>query len=391
MRIGNTFSLGLEAALAGEVEGSQTKYMDEVDNDFDIKEDDVSEGEVLAGDIAKTDEFLVGLECLITTMEAAALDPNFGKYNLPLYHNEAKRLLSSIRLSSFGLSTENYDSPYVLSTEGFKETASKVWQAFRDMVDHFLKWLESKFSKGSKSEKIIEKAEALKEKAVEVAKQPEVVEMVKKNEHIDFLVTFKSELGRMVGKTGTVAEVGMASNKLFDRLSHRFTSIGPFLQDLDRAETRDEIHGMIDGHGIGKEQRGPSENFTVKLTAKADVGLVYKDSAGNILENKSLETISRAGKLLRKQLEDMAHELLVDMAKEDNAADSAIYNGDHTSKISEHIAKRDLYTAKRKAINLVITELTLLITTAERAEVDLINLNDNFYAALNVASQTKTA
>jgi hypothetical protein len=53
MRIGNSFSLGLEAALAGEVEGSQTKYMDEVDNDFDIKEDDVSEGEVLAGDIAR--------------------------------------------------------------------------------------------------------------------------------------------------------------------------------------------------------------------------------------------------------------------------------------------------------------------------------------------------
>ena len=75
MRIGNSFSLGLEAALAGEVD----KYMDEVDNDFDIKEDDVSEGEVLAGDIAKTDEFLVGLECLIATMEAAALDQNFGK------------------------------------------------------------------------------------------------------------------------------------------------------------------------------------------------------------------------------------------------------------------------------------------------------------------------
>ena len=111
MRIGNSFSLGLEAALAGEVEGSQTKYMDEVDNDFDIKEDDVSEGEVLAGDIAKTDEFLVGLECLIATMEAAALDQNFGKYNLPLYHNEAKRLLCSMRLSTFGLSTENYDSP----------------------------------------------------------------------------------------------------------------------------------------------------------------------------------------------------------------------------------------------------------------------------------------
>ena len=38
MRIGNRFSLGLEAVLAGEVD----KYMDEVDNDFDIKEDDVS-------------------------------------------------------------------------------------------------------------------------------------------------------------------------------------------------------------------------------------------------------------------------------------------------------------------------------------------------------------
>ena len=391
MRIGNSFSLGLETALAGGVEGAQTKYMDADDSDLDIKEDDVSEGEVLAGDIAKTDEFLVGLESLITTMEAAALDTNFGKYNLPLYHNEAKRLMGSLRLSTFGLSTENYDSPYVLSTEGFKETAGKVWQAFKDMVDRFLKWLESKFSKGSKSEKIIEKAEEMGVKAEAKAKEPEIVEKAKKNEQIEFLVSFTSGLGELLGKKETIVEVGRCSNQLFDKLSKRFSDIGPFLKDLDSAGTKDEVEGVIAGHGIGKHESGAGKKVDVTITTKVDVNLVYRESAGKIIENKSLENLGRTGKLLRKQLEDMSFELLTKIAKEDNAADKAIFDAKNTDEVEGHLNNKALYGAQRKALTMAITEISQIITSAERASADLINLNNNFYAALNVAGQTSAA
>ena len=308
MRIGNSFSLGLEAALAGEVD----KYMDEVDNDFDIKEDDVSEGEVLAGDIAKTDEFLVGLECLIATMEAAALDQNFGKYNLPLYHNEAKRLMGSLRLSTFGLSTENYDSPYVLSTEGFKETAGKVWQAFKDMLKRFYEWLGKRFGKGSKSEQIIEKTEQLKEKAEVLSKKPEVAERIKKREHIDVHFTTHSLLSGRVKDKVSVEEFAKAAFDLFREVDQNFEKLKAFLKDLYKAKTEDEVNGVVAGHGLSKllvsqEQK----NQNILITMPADPTFVYKTTLTNIESTGSvIRATANTARSVQHTKQQLSNELL---------------------------------------------------------------------------------
>ena len=393
MRIGNSFSLGLEAALAGEVEGSQTKYMDEVDNDFDIKEDDVSEGEVLAGDIAKTDEFLVGLECLIATMEAAALDQNFGKYNLPLYHNEAKRLMGSLRLSTFGLSTENYDSPYVLSTEGFKETASKVWQAFKDMIKRFFEWLGKRFGKGSKSEQITEKAEELKEKSEALAKKPEVVERIKKREFVEVHFTLSSLLSGRVKDEPSLETFAKEAYSAFTEIDRNYDKISAFLKDLGKAETEDEVNGVISGHGLSKllvDQERKNQNIIISMPA--DPTQVYKTTLSNIESTGSVFRASAlTAKSIQQSLQRASLELLDAVAKADLAADKAIYDAKHSDEIEGHLSDKKVYTATRKAISEAVSLLSRLVTENERVASDLIRLNMAFNAALNVAGQTSEA
>lgn len=393
MRIGNSFSLGLEAALAGGVEGSQTKYMDEVDNDFDIKEDDVSEGEVLAGDIAKTDEFLVGLECLIATMEAAALDQNFGKYNLPLYHNEAKRLLGSLRLSTFGLSTENYDSPYVLSTEGFKETASKVWQAFKDMIKRFFEWLGKRFGKGSKSEQIIDKAEELKEKSEALAKKPEVVERIKKREFVEVHFTLTSLLSGRVKDEPSLETFAKEAYDAFTEIYRNYDKIKAFLKDLYKAETEDEVNGVISGHGLSKllvNQERKNQNIIISIPA--DPTKVYKTTLSNIESTGSVFRASAmAAKSIQQTLQRASLELLDAVAKADQEADKAIYDAKHTDVIEGHLNDKKVYIATRKGISEAIGLLSRLVTENERVASDLIRLNMAFNAALNVAGQTSAA
>ena len=393
MRIGNSFSLGLEAALAGGVEGTQTKYMDEVDNDFDIKEDDVSEGEVLAGDIAKTDEFLVGLESLIATMEAAALDTNFGKYNLPLYHNEAKRLMGSLRLSTFGLSTENYDSPYVLSTEGFKETASKVWQAFKDMIKRFFEWLGKRFGKGSKSEQITEKAEELKEKSEALAKKPEVVERIKKREFVEVHFTLSSLLSGRVKDEPSLETFAKEAYSAFTEIDRNYDKISAFLKDLGKAETEDEVNGVISGHGLSKllvNQERKNQNIIISMPA--DPTQVYKTTLSNIESTGSVFRASAlTAKSIQQTLQRASLELLDAVAKADLAADKAIYDAKHSDEIEGHLSDKKVYTAKRKAISEAIGLLSRLVTENERVASDLIRLNMAFNAALNVAGQTSEA
>ena len=393
MRIGNSFSLDLEAALAGGVEGTQTKYMDEVDNDFDIKEDDVSEGEVLAGDIAKTDEFLVGLECLIATMEAAALDQNFGKYNLPLYHNEAKRLMGSLRLSTFGLSTENYDSPYVLSTEGFKETASKVWRAFQDMIKRFFEWLGKRFGKGSKSEQIIEKTEQLKEKAEVLSQKPEVAERIKKREHIDVHFTTHSLLSGRVKDKVSVEEFAKAAFDLFREVDQNFEKLKAFLKDLYKAKTEDEVNGVVAGHGLSKllvsqEQK----NQNILITMPADPTFVYKTTLTNIESTGSVfRATAMTARSVQHTLQQLSSELMLAVAKADDDADKAIYDAKNTDVIEGHLNEKKVYTATRKAISEAVSLLSRLVTENERVASDLIRLNMAFNAALNVAGQTSEA
>ena len=393
MRIGNSFSLGLEAVLAGEVEGSQTKYMDEVDNDFDIKEDDVSEGEGLAGDVAKTDEFLVGLECLITTMEAAALDQNFGKYNLPLYHNEAKRLMCSMGISTFGLSTENYESPYVLSTEGLKETAGKVWQAFKDMLKRFFEWLGKRFGKGSKSEQITEKAEELKEKSEALAKKPEVVERIKKREFVEVHFTLSSLLSGRVKDEPSLETFAKEAYSAFTEIDRNYDKISAFLKDLGKAETEDEVNGVILGHGLSKllvDQERKNQNIIISMPA--DPTQVYKTTLSNIESTGSVFRASAlTAKSIQQTLQRASLELLDAVAKADLAADKAIYDAKHSDEIEGHLSDKKVYTAKRKAISEAIGLLSRLVTENERVASDLIRLNMAFDAALNVADQTKAA
>ena len=393
MRIGNSFSLGLEAALAGEVEGSQTKYMDEVDNDFDIKEDDVSEGEVLAGDIAKTDEFLVGLECLIATMEAAALDHNFGKYNLPLYHNEAKRLMCSMGISTFGLSTENYESPYVLSTEGLKETAGKVWQAFKDMLKRFFEWLGKRFGKGSKSEQITEKAEELKEKSEALAKKPEVVERIKKREFVEVHFTLSSLLSGRVKDEPSLETFAKEAYSAFTEIDRNYDKISAFLKDLGKAETEDEVNGVISGHGLSKllvNQERKNQNIIISMPA--DPTQVYKTTLSNIESTGSVFRASAlTAKSIQQTLQRASLELLDAVAKADLAADKAIYDAKHSDEIEGHLSDKKVYTATRKAISEAIGLLSRLVTENERVASDLIRLNMAFNAALNVAGQTSEA
>ena len=389
MRIGNSFSLGLEAALVGEVD----KYMDADDSDLDIKEDDVSEGEVLAGDIAKTDDFLVGLESLITTMEAAALDTNFGKYNLPLYHNEAKRLMGSLRLSTFGLSTENYDSPYVLSTEGFKETAGKVWQAFKDMLKRFYEWLGKRFGKGSKSEQIIEKTEQLKEKAEVLSKKPEVAERIKKREHIDVHFTTHSLLSGRVKDKVSVEEFAKAAFDLFREVDQNFEKLKAFLKDLDKAKTEDEVNGVVAGHGLSKllvsqEQK----NQNILITMPADPTFVYKTTLTNIESTGGVfRATAMTARGVQHTLQQLSNELMVAVAKADDDADKAIYDAKNTDVIEGHLNEKKVYTATRKAISEAVSLLSRLVTENERVASDLIRLNMAFDAALNVADQTKAA
>ena len=393
MRIGNSFSLGLEAALAGGVEGTQTKYMDEVDNDFDIKEDDVSEGEVLAGDVAKTDEFLVGLECLIATMEAAALDHNFGKYNLPLYHNEAKRLMCSMGISTLGLSTENYESPYVLSTEGLKETAGKVWQAFKDMLKRFFEWLGKRFGKGSKSEQITEKAEELKEKSEALAKKPEVVERIKKREFVEVHFTLSSLLSGRVKDEPSLETFAKEAYSAFTEIDRNYDKISAFLKDLGKAETEDEVNGVISGHGLSKllvNQERKNQNIIISMPA--DPTQVYKTTLSNIESTGSVFRASAlTAKSIQQSLQHASLELLDAVAKADLAADKAIYDAKHTDEIEGHLSDKKVYTATRKAISEAVSLLSRLVTENERVASDLIRLNMAFNAALNVAGQTSAA
>ena len=393
MRIGNSFSLGLETALAGGVEGAQTKYMDADDSDLDIKEDDVSEGEVLAGDIAKTDEFLVGLESLITTMEAAALDTNFGKYNLPLYHNEAKRLMGSLRLSTFGLSTENYDSPYVLSTEGFKETAGKVWQAFKGMVKRFFEWLGKRFGKGSKSEQIIEKTEQLKEKAEVLSQKPEVAERIKKRERIDVHFTTHSLLSGRVKDKLSVEEFAKEAFDLFREVDQNFEKLKAFLKDLDRAKTEDEVNGIVAGHALSKLLVSQEhKNHNIVITMPADPTFVYKTTLTNIESTGSVfRATAMTARSVQHTLQQLSNELMVAVAKADDDADKAIYDAKNTDVIEGHLNEKKVYTATRKAISEAIALLSRLVTENERVASDLIRLNMAFNAALNVAGQTSAA
>ena len=105
-----------------------------------------TEGEDLVEDITVAVEAIEQLECLITTMEAAALDTNFGKYNLPLYQNSLESICKSLGVKLTGLSQEAFSDSAVLSTEGLKDMASKVIETIRALVARFVTWFKNTYT-----------------------------------------------------------------------------------------------------------------------------------------------------------------------------------------------------------------------------------------------------
>lgn len=105
-----------------------------------------TEGDDLVKGINVAVEAIEQLECLITTMESAKADSNFGKYNLPLYQSSLEGICKSLGVKLTGLSQEAFDDEVVLSTEGLKDMASKVIQTIKAMLVRFVTWFKNTFT-----------------------------------------------------------------------------------------------------------------------------------------------------------------------------------------------------------------------------------------------------
>lgn len=105
-----------------------------------------TEGEELVEDITVAIEAIEQLECLITTMEAAAQDPNFGKYNLPVYQNSLESICKSLGTKVTGLSQEAFSDSVVLSTEGLKDMASKVIETIKALLARLMTWFKNTYT-----------------------------------------------------------------------------------------------------------------------------------------------------------------------------------------------------------------------------------------------------
>jgi len=310
IKVTNPIGGFLTAALEGaEVEEQDPYYMDAVDADYDIDSDDEREGKELLDGIEKADEFLTGMESLIATMEAAQADPQFGKYNLPLYHKEAVRLHKLMGLSTFGMSTENFESEYVLSTEGFKETASKVWEAFKAMVKRFLDWLLGKSGKESKAEKAKALAEKEKQAVEEQVKKPEFIKMVKEVHKIDFEVTLKGVLGEHVRDHDSFEKVKTAVMFAEDDLQKSFEKVADFFSDIAKAESEEEVDGMVVGHGLTKDPKKTIDKKNVKFSWEPKLGQVLDGTLGEVGKSVTVDLYLTAVKESREKLEKVKDDI----------------------------------------------------------------------------------
>ena len=105
-----------------------------------------TEGDELVEGINVAVEAIEQLECLIATMEAAAQDQNFGKYNLPLYQNSLENICKSLGTKVTGLSQEAFGDDVVLSTEGLKDMASKVIKTIKALIARFVTWYKNTYT-----------------------------------------------------------------------------------------------------------------------------------------------------------------------------------------------------------------------------------------------------
>ena len=105
-----------------------------------------TEGDELVKGINVAVEAIEQLECLIATMESAKADPNFGKYNLPVYQNSLENICKSLGTKVTGLSQEAFGDDVVLSTEGLKDMANKVLQTIKDLLARLVTWFKNSFT-----------------------------------------------------------------------------------------------------------------------------------------------------------------------------------------------------------------------------------------------------
>lgn len=105
-----------------------------------------TEGDELVKGINVAVEAIEQLECLIATMGSAKEDPNFGKYNLPLYQNSLENICKSLGVKLIAVSQEAFGEDAVLSTEGLKDMASKVIQTIKAMLVRFVTWFKNNFT-----------------------------------------------------------------------------------------------------------------------------------------------------------------------------------------------------------------------------------------------------
>ena len=133
------------------------------------------EGKELVEAIDVATEAYHDLEVLVTAMESAKVDPNFGKYNLPLYRSSLEGIYSRLGLSVKRISTESFDDSQVLSVEGLGKVLHSVAKTIKDLIAKFIAWL-----KGALPQKVdkIEKETQANEQAVTKA-----IETQDKKEH----------------------------------------------------------------------------------------------------------------------------------------------------------------------------------------------------------------
>ncbi len=105
-----------------------------------------TEGDDLVKGIDVAVEAIEQLECLIATMESAKADPNFGKYNLPVYQNSLESICKNLGVKLTTVSQEAFGDDTVLSTEGLKDMVNKVIETIKALLARFVTWFKNTYT-----------------------------------------------------------------------------------------------------------------------------------------------------------------------------------------------------------------------------------------------------
>ena len=193
----------------------------------------------------------------------------------------------------------------------------------------------------------------------------------------------------MLGDKASIEQVGKNADELLNSFTERFMQIGPFLRDLDKAETVEEIHGLIAGHGFDKTREYSSNKRDVTITTVVDANDVYRQTAAKVLDNKAIRKLGGTCSELRAKLRSMSYDLLRNILKEDSNRSGAIMDAasallgstdarKHIDRTESIESVRNLYAAQRLALNKTVSYLSKLITEIELVVYDLIRADGKF-------------